>query len=130
VRQSTGLVATMWEPQQSFNNRDCAFYVVRARDSDTLHMFSVESDPILYKEASLKKQQQRNTRVGAGSKTSTVTLRVVEGDEKGSLISETVKYGHESQGTRTRVSLRWQGPAACGLDTKTDSLTDWPSVAM
>jgi hypothetical protein len=28
--------------------------------------------------------------------TSTVTLRVVGGDEKGSLESETVKYGHES----------------------------------
>jgi hypothetical protein len=36
------------------------------------------------------------TRVEAGSNTSTVTLRVVGGDEKGSLKSETVKYGHES----------------------------------
>jgi hypothetical protein len=42
------------------------------------------------------------TRVKAGSNTSTVTLRVVGGDEKGSLISETVKYGRESQGARTR----------------------------
>jgi hypothetical protein len=40
--------------------------------------------------------------VEAGSNTSTVTLRVVGGDEKGSLESETVKYGHESYGTRTR----------------------------
>jgi hypothetical protein len=31
-----------------------------------------------------------------------VTLRVVGGDEMGSLKSETVKYGRESQGTRTR----------------------------
>jgi hypothetical protein len=38
----------------------------------------------------------------AGSNTSTVTLRVVGGDEKGSPESETVKYGHESHGTRTR----------------------------
>jgi hypothetical protein len=37
--------------------------------------------------------------VKAGSDTSTVDLRVVEGDEKGSLKSETVKYGHESHGT-------------------------------
>jgi hypothetical protein len=37
------------------------------------------------------------TRVEAGSNTSTVTLRVVGGDE-----SEIVKYGHESYGTRTR----------------------------
>jgi hypothetical protein len=33
--------------------------------------------------------------VEAGSNTSTVTLRAVEGDEKGSLKSDTVKYGHE-----------------------------------
>jgi hypothetical protein len=50
--------------------------------------------------------------VEAGSNTSTVTLRVVGGDEKGSLISETVKYGRKSQGTRTRERLRWQRPAA------------------
>jgi hypothetical protein len=48
---------------------------------------------------------------GAGSNTSTVTLRVVGGDEKRSLKSETVKYGRESQGTRTQKRLRWQGPA-------------------
>jgi hypothetical protein len=40
--------------------------------------------------------------VEAGSNTSTVTLRVVGGDDKESLEYETVKYGHESQGTRTR----------------------------
>jgi hypothetical protein len=34
----------------------------------------------------------------AGSNTSTVTLRVVGGDEMVSLKSETVKYGLESQG--------------------------------
>jgi hypothetical protein len=33
-----------------------------------------------------------DTRVEAGSNTSTVTLRVVGGDEKGSLKCETVKY--------------------------------------
>jgi hypothetical protein len=49
-------------------------------------------------------------RVEAGSNTSTVTLRVVGGDEKGSLKSETVKYGLKPQGTRTRERLRWQGP--------------------
>jgi hypothetical protein len=40
------------------------------------------------------------------------SLRVVGGDEKGSLTSETVKYGPEYQGTRTRERLRWQGPVA------------------
>jgi hypothetical protein len=44
-----------------------------------------------------------------GSNTSTMTLRIVGDDEKGSLKSETVKYGHESQGTRTRERLRWRG---------------------
>jgi hypothetical protein len=37
----------------------------------------------------------------AGSNTSTVTLRVIGGDEDESLKSETVIYGRESQGTRT-----------------------------
>jgi hypothetical protein len=55
---------------------------------------------------------QFTTRVEAGSNTSTVTLRVVGSDEKGSLKSETVKYGRKSQGSRTRERLRWQGPAA------------------
>jgi hypothetical protein len=51
--------------------------------------------------------------VEAGSNTSTVTLRVVGGDEKGSLESETAKYGHESYGTPSDnnknlvVSPRW-----------------------
>jgi hypothetical protein len=54
--------------------------------------------------------------VEAGSNTSTVTLRVVGGDEKGSLISETVKYGCEYQGTRARERLLWQGPASYTKD--------------
>jgi hypothetical protein len=59
-----------------------------------------------------EQNQVRITRVEAGSNTSTVTLRVVGGDEKECLKCETVKYGLKSQGTRTRVRLRWQGPAA------------------
>jgi hypothetical protein len=38
------------------------------------------------------------TRVEAGSNTFTVTLRVVGGDEKGSLKCETVKYGRVPKG--------------------------------
>jgi hypothetical protein len=53
---------------------------------------------------------------GGGVNTSTVTLRVVGGDEKGSLKSETVKYGRKSQGTHTREILRWQWLAACTKD--------------
>jgi hypothetical protein len=56
------------------------------------------------------------TRVEAGSNTSTVTLRVVGGDEKGSLKTERVKYGREIQMTRTRERLRWRGPAAYTKD--------------
>jgi hypothetical protein len=54
-----------------------------------------------YKGSSFVNSRQ-TTRVEAGSNTSTVTLRVVGGDEMGSLKSETVKYDRESQGTRTR----------------------------
>jgi hypothetical protein len=54
--------------------------------------------------------------VEAVSNTSTVTLRVVGGDEKGSLRTETVKYGREIQGTRTRERLRWRGPIAYTKD--------------
>jgi hypothetical protein len=43
---------------------------------------------------------ETHSRVEVGSNTSTVTLRVVGGDEKGSLESETTKYGHVSYGTR------------------------------
>jgi hypothetical protein len=42
------------------------------------------------------------SRVEAGSNTSTVALRVVGGEENGSLESDGVKYGRESNGTRTR----------------------------
>jgi hypothetical protein len=38
-----------------------------------------------------------------------VTLRVVGGDEKGSLKSETVKYGCKSQGTRTAKDCAGKG---------------------
>jgi hypothetical protein len=97
----------------------------------------------------------RHPRVEAGPNTSTVTLRVVGGDENGSLKSETVKCGRESQGTRTRERLPWRGPGAYTKDRTApekqdrncltviniwlwapdgvrhqDVLTDWPSVAM
>jgi hypothetical protein len=58
------------------------------------------------------------TNMEAGSNTSTVTLRVVGGDEKGSLKYETVIYGREAQGTRTREKLRWPGSAAFKKQTR------------
>jgi hypothetical protein len=54
--------------------------------------------------------------VSRRSNTSTVTLRVVGGDEKGSLKYETVKYDGESQWTRTRERLHWLMPAAYTKD--------------
>jgi hypothetical protein len=59
---------------------------------------------------------RQESRVEAGTNTTTVTLRVVGGDEKGTLESETVKYGRESQGTQTRELLRWRGPVAIAND--------------
>jgi hypothetical protein len=59
-------------------------------------VFSVESVPRNYKRA--QSEDGKVTRVEAGLNTSTMTLRVVKGDEKGSLKSETVKYGLKSQG--------------------------------
>jgi hypothetical protein len=53
-----------------------------------------------------------------GSNTSTVTLRVVGGDEKGSLEYETVKYGYESKVTTNQEGLRWRGTVACTKDTR------------
>jgi hypothetical protein len=64
----------------------------------------------------------KNPRVEAGSNTSTMTLRVVGGDEKGSLKTERVKFGRETQGTPAREGLRWRGPAAYKKDRTVLSL--------
>jgi hypothetical protein len=61
-------------------------------------------------------RDSQSSRVEAGSNTSTVTLRGIGGDEKGSLESETVNYGHESHGSRTRKCLHRQGPAVIVKD--------------
>jgi hypothetical protein len=66
--------------------------------------------------------------VVAGSNTSTVTLRVVGGNEKGSLKSGTVKYGREPQGTRTLEWLHWRGPAAILNDRSVLSLEGTPQI--
>jgi hypothetical protein len=108
-------------------------------------VFSMRSVPRLYKEKRLRwgldtktywltgRQSQRDfdfdfdydigqggqygvTRVEAGSNTSTVTLRVVGGDKKGNLKSETVKYGRNSQGNWTRERMRWKGPGKLTKD--------------
>jgi hypothetical protein len=68
-----------------------SLYTVTLRDS--VRSLFIVPVTILHLETSIVYYE---TRVEAGSITSTVTLRVVGGDEKGSLKSETVKYGHES----------------------------------
>jgi hypothetical protein len=70
-------------------------------------VFSMWSVPRLYNKDTSKVEPH----VELGSNTSIMTLRVVGGNEKRSLKSETVKYGRKSQGTQTRERLRWQGPA-------------------
>jgi hypothetical protein len=60
-----------------------------------------------YTSGTEQNQAGLQNRVEAVSNTSTVNLRVVGGDKRGSLKSEAVKYGDESQGTRTRERLRW-----------------------
>jgi hypothetical protein len=77
-------------------------------------VFSTRSVQRDYKGDNRGNQVRIVTRVEVGSNTSTVTLQVVGGDEKRSLTSETVKYGCESRGTRTRERLCWQ--AACTKD--------------
>jgi hypothetical protein len=59
---------------------------------------------------------------------STVTLRVVGGDKKGSLDFETAKYGRESHRTQTREWLRWQGPAATVNDRPVLSSERTPQI--
>jgi hypothetical protein len=63
-----------------------------------------------------------------GSNTSTVALRVVRGDEEGSLESEAVKYDRESHGTGTRERLRWRGPAVVVNDRPVPSSERPPST--
>jgi hypothetical protein len=60
--------------------------------------FSVGSVPKNYRRFQITEDSEY-VRVEEGSTTSTVTLRIVKGNENRSLISETVKYGPETQGT-------------------------------
>jgi hypothetical protein len=60
--------------------------------------------------------------------TSTVILQVVRGDKKGSLKSETAKYGRKSQGTGTQEWLRWRGPAEIVNDRPVLSLERAPQI--
>jgi hypothetical protein len=67
-------------------------------------VFFTSSDPSKAEERCYEIRLEE-TRVEASSKTFTVTLRVVGRDDKRSLKSQSVKYGHESNGTQTRERL-------------------------
>jgi hypothetical protein len=66
-------------------------------------VFSTRSAPRYYKAVS--EDQIMAPSVEKGSNTSTVTLRIVGGDGRENLESETVKYGHQSHETLTRELL-------------------------
>jgi hypothetical protein len=72
-------------------------------------VFSIRSVHGGYKEGYPAAKKPEDARVEAGSNNSTVTLLVVGGDEKGSLKSETVKYGSKSQGNRTEKDCAGKG---------------------
>jgi hypothetical protein len=65
------------------DNRGDVFYVVRVTHSDMRHVFSVGSNPRLYNESLFV--ARGISRVEARSNTSTIALRVLGGDENGSL---------------------------------------------
>jgi hypothetical protein len=67
--------------------------------------YAVRAEGLYWRQLELLRQ----TRVEAGSNTSTVTLRVVGGDEKGTLKSETVKYSRKSLGTTTEKDCAGKG---------------------
>jgi hypothetical protein len=67
---------------------------------DTFSQQRINKSSLGVKEIFSMESRISQSRVEAGSNTSTVALRVVGGDGKGSLESETVKYGHESHGTQ------------------------------
>jgi hypothetical protein len=74
----------------------------------TSNRMSEPFEMMIYIRSAWKLVQSRKMQ---GSNTSTVALWVLGGDTKGSLESETVKYGPESHGTQTRERLRWRGSA-------------------
>jgi hypothetical protein len=121
------------EPRKTALARDSSIYKRKTRPlvregaqqkqdrncQTVINIWSRAKDGALHQDLLTDRQSQCDsgfefvqTRVEAGSNTSTVAQRVVGGDEKGSLESETVKYVHESHGTGTWGWLRWQEPAA------------------
>jgi hypothetical protein len=83
----------------------------RKHASSTIQaVFSVLRGPCrYYMREPVCRNKALDIQCGGGVDTSTMILRVVGGDRKGSLESETVKYGRESHVTRTRKRLRCEG---------------------
>jgi hypothetical protein len=87
ARQWTGWVAITWEPQQTRTQQE----------KSCVFYWSV---PRVYKRVEYLHRDPASRRRR----------------RKGKSQCETVKYGHESYGTRTREWLHWQGPAASTKD--------------
>jgi hypothetical protein len=81
------------EPPKQSNDEECNKSTAEGGDLHTVRLEPTSGRKLYYR---------RHSRVETGSNTSTVALRVVGGDKKGSLESEAVKYGRGSHGTRTR----------------------------
>jgi hypothetical protein len=101
------LCYTLWRVSVEMDSWKRTRYGTRFRGYEWSTNISLDTDT-LYKR---RTELSSDARVEAESNTSTVALRVVGGDEKGSLEFETVKYDRESHWTRTREWLRWRGPA-------------------
>jgi hypothetical protein len=107
-------------PQYAGNSRTTSVVMQRALDTTIEEVFSILvlyihclATVVVYDVTwRLYKWYRTESRVEAGWNTSTVALRVVGGDNKGSLKSGTVKYGRESHGTGPREWMRWRRPAA------------------
>jgi hypothetical protein len=97
-----------WHDQFPHSSRTSQYGAVASLNA-LITWDAVRNSSFLTSTCTLKKSIQfPTTRVEAGSNTSTVTLRVGGGDEKGGLKSEAVIYGRESQ-TWTQERLRCQG---------------------
>jgi hypothetical protein len=105
----SSLLCNFLQPQFTSALLHLYVYVLTILFSDALNPCSLLT---VRPNFTLIQNREHYTRVEAWSNTPIVTLRVVRGDEMGSLKSETAKYGREYQRTRTRERLRWEDPAA------------------
>jgi hypothetical protein len=116
-----GMLVNILTGTNTANNRRTARFYATVGKRLTLRTRKQHKKKLLFI-CGPRQENARNKRMSIARQQSckraflTVTLRVVGGDEKGSLKSETVKYGYESKGARIQETLRWRVPAACTKD--------------